>query len=152
MSNPIELGTPTPIKSPTPAGAEVGGRDRIEDLVEKFEGWLNDNLEIYGAEQVDKLEEMAREMGFVVVDEDFLVKKFGISKSDAEDFLYYIYEWESHIDGSSGGFGLLYLPEMDTYYYVIGDWWRTDKYTVHYEKYTTEELRERINEVVRRGE
>jgi hypothetical protein len=121
---------------------------KAKELAGEFQEWVNQDPSPLdeGEDWTPKLQELCKEYGFVLVDEDFLVQHFGIDMETAEHFLYWFRDWESNIEGSDGGFEILYSPKTGFFYALTGEWWRTSgEYHVKVQQLTKEQLVERID-------
>jgi len=123
--------------------------EKVKELAWEFQQWANQDPSPLdeGEDWTPKLQELCKEYGFVLVDEDFLVRHLGISMERAEHFLYWFRNWETNIEGSDGGFEILYSPRTNVFYAITGEWWgRTGEYYITVEKYTPQKLREIIGD------
>ena len=117
--------------------------EKVKELAWEFQQWANQDPSPLdeGEDWTPKLQELCKEYGFVLVDEDFLVRHLGISMERAEHFLYWFRNWETNIEGSDGGFEILYSPKTGLFYALTGEWWRTSgEYYVEVQQLTKEQL------------
>ena len=143
-----EMGATGELGADSPAGAQPHEKEdfeRAKELAWDFMEWANQYLDD-AVDWTPKLTELCEEYDFVLVDEEFLVRYFAISEETAEHFLYWFRNWESNLEGSDGGFEILYSPRTGLFYALIGSWWRgSGEYHISVQKYTPDELREIID-------
>ena len=105
----------------------------VEKVVKEMERIINEKNAV-GQEMKDIIDDIAYANRWKPLDiepwDDILV-----------DFFYRAFEWESNIDGSSGGLGLYYIRALNKIIYIVGDWYRaTDTTILSYRLISVEEL------------
>jgi hypothetical protein len=58
------------------------------------------------------------------VDGMWMQKEFDLSNEEAEDFLYWAFNWETDIEGAEGGIALYYSRATGWYYFFTGRYWK----------------------------
>jgi hypothetical protein len=112
--------------------------EKVRHALDEAEEQLSEDPDL---DEWDVVEEEMKKIGLKLVDEDYLVEKFGLSDDEAVDALYWYRYWDTCISGSFGGIDIYYSPRSKLYYAISGEWFKSsESYALYVKQLTDEQL------------
>ena len=152
-----KMGLPKAPKPLEPHGGKLGDgakklleeeKTMVEKMVQEIQEVFNSKKPESAYDEYEFIKALMNSIGILEVTAELISEKFGIDIVDADmDFLYWVYYWETFVDGAEGGLFLGYSPKTGLYYYITGTIYSsTHYYSLKLHVLTEEKMKKWIKE------